>query len=103
MNKFHDEVKNVPVWDNVRKIVIVGERVVPEKVIEGIEDVFRLPVKTGVCLVRPFEKLPQERIGYVGSLGMLDHLRNERKRYKLSSNFIKRSFNKTLNFLDRYF
>ncbi|MFH1837414.1 MAG: hypothetical protein ABH862_04815 [Candidatus Omnitrophota bacterium] len=99
---YHD-VKDMAALDNARKIVITGEGEIPDKVIEGIEDIFRLPVKIGTCSVRPFEKLPHERMGYVGSLGICDHFNKEREKHPSSTKLIKRLVNRSLNFLDNYF
>ncbi|MDP8259218.1 MAG: hypothetical protein P9L90_07370 [Candidatus Aadella gelida] len=103
LQKLYDKVRDVPGSDNVRRIFVTAESDVPDKTIEAIEDVFGLPAKNGICAVRPFEKLPQERIGYIGTLGIIDHLYNERKKYNRSDSIMKRAGHVVTTFLDRYF
>jgi len=90
-------------WEKVRKVMVTGEGALADNLIESLEGFFTVPVMAGSCISRPFEDLPPEKTGYIGSLGILDHLQQEKQKRRLSSNMIKRGFNRALGFIDRYF
>ena len=103
LDKFISKLISLPGWDKVSKIKVIGEGVLADNIIESLEKVFAFPVAAGTCLVKPFEELPPERGGYIASLGMLDYLQEERHKKRHTGNLLKRSFDKTIAFLDRYF
>lgn len=90
-------------WTDVRKILVTGEGALNHELIESLEEVFDFPVKAGTCIAKPFENLPPDRAGYIGSLGMLDYLQQEKKGQKQAGNLPKRVYYRILNFIDRYF
>jgi hypothetical protein len=103
LEKLISRIVSLVGWEKTRKVVVIGEGALIDSLIESLEGVFALPVTAGTCISRPFEHLPPERTGYVGSLGILDYLQQEKHKQRLSGNIIKRGFNRTLGFIDRYF
>ena len=96
-------IKSLPGWEEIRKIVMIGEGELSNSLLEYAEEGFNLPVASGVCIARPLEDLPPDRAGYITSLGMLDYLSEENKRRRIEKNPAKRFLNRVLHFLDRYF
>ena len=90
-------------WEKVRKVTVIGAGVLIDNLIESMEGFFTVPVTAGTCISKPFEDLPPERTGYIGSLGILDHLQQEKRKQRSDNNMIKRSLNRALGFIDRYF
>ncbi|MFH1411125.1 MAG: cell division protein FtsA [Candidatus Omnitrophota bacterium] len=103
LRTLYSDTKSLEGWDKVRKIVVFFEDAMTEEFIDAAENVFKLPVKIGNCSVRPFEKLPQDRVGYVGSLGMLDYLYSERLKDRRNTDLFKGAADKIINFIDSYF
>ena len=94
---------SVPGWDRVSKIILVGEGILAENMIESLEKVFAFPVIAGTCMVRPFEELPPDRGGYISSLGLLDYLREQRQKKRRTGSLLKTAVDRGVSFLDRYF
>jgi len=90
-------------WDKVREIVITGDAALDEGILEPMQALSSHPVRFGFCLARPYEELPAERAGHIGSLGMLDYLYETKKGKRMEGNLFKQTFSKTLSFLDKYF
>ena len=90
-------------WDKIRKVVVIGQGAFISEFIELLEKLFGLPASAGNCISKPFEDLPHERTGYIGTLGILDYLHEEKLKERSERNIAKRTFNKVLNFVDRYF
>ena len=84
-------------------MVVIGEGTLMDDLIDSLEELFPFHVNAGICTSKPFEELLPERAAYIRSLGVLDYLEEERQRLKNHRNIFKRTFNKTLNFLDKYF
>ena len=98
-----DSIMRTGGWERVRKVVIIGEGSLESELIEKLEDLFAVPVKPGVCTAKSYEKLPAERAGYITSLGILDHLQEKRKKHHFESNILRKSRNKVLGFIEKYF
>ncbi len=96
-------IQALPGWDKVKQLVVTGDGTLEDDLIESLEKKFRHPVRVGMCAVKPFEDLPPERMGYIESLGILDHLHAERKKKRQERNIFRRTFNKVTGFLERYF
>jgi cell division ATPase FtsA len=97
------QIVSLPGWRKVHRAVITGRGAMADGLIENLEKSFNLPVEIGTCLVKPFEELPPERMRYLGNIGILDYLREEKLKERRHDSFIKRCFNKILAFMDRYF
>ena len=97
------QIISLPGWRRVHRVVVTGRGAMADGLIENLEKSFNLPVEIGTCLVKPFEELPPERMRYVGNIGILDYLREEKLKERSHASFIKHCFNKTLAFIDRYF
>ena len=97
------KITTMPAWEKARKIIIVGGGALMHDMVELLETSFTIPVKAGVCISRPFEDLPPDRTGYIGSLGILDCLQQERQKDRLEGNLLKRGINRALSFIERYF
>ncbi|MFH1665258.1 MAG: hypothetical protein ABIA77_03825 [Candidatus Omnitrophota bacterium] len=93
----------LPGWENVALAVVTGDGTLEDNLIESLETSLSIPVKAGTCIARPFEDLPADRAGYIGSLGILDHLKKEKMRERPGGNMLKRGVNSVLGFLDKYF
>lgn len=96
-------IRELTGWDKVKQVVVIGDGTHEDDLIESLEKRFNCPVRAGVCAVKPFEDLPPERMGYIESLGILDHLNVERKKKRQERNILKRTYNKVVGFLERYF
>jgi hypothetical protein len=103
LEKLVSRVISLQGWNSVRSMTVIGEGGLTHDLVESLERSFPVPVKAGTCIARPFEDLPPERIGYIGSLGILDHLQEENKGRMRSGNVLKRGFHRFLGFVDRYF
>ncbi len=103
LEKLASRVISLQGWNNVRSMVVIGEGGLTHDLVESLERSFPVPVRAGTCIARPFEDLPPERIGYIGSLGILDYLQEENKGRMRSGNVLKRGFHRVLSFMDRYF
>ncbi len=90
-------------WNRVQEVVIIGKGALEDNTIDAMERFFPYRVRAGSCVCKPFEELPQERYGYIGSLGILDYLQEEKNRRKQAGNILKRALNRTLGFIDKYF
>ncbi|MBD3426207.1 MAG: hypothetical protein GF409_03130 [Candidatus Omnitrophica bacterium] len=90
-------------WSKVERIVITGEGVLNPDLIEAVDELFTQPVKAASCIAKPFEDLPPDRAGYTGSLGILDHLQQEKKAERMGCNILQRGYYRILSFIDRYF
>jgi cell division protein FtsA len=90
-------------WGNVRKIIVTDADAMTDDVIEELERSFKRPTRIGTFLVKPFEELPPERMRYMGNIGMLDYLRENRLKERRCGTLARRVFNKILAFIDRYF
>lgn len=103
LKKLVSRIVSLSGWGKVRKVVIAGEEVIIDDLVESLEKMFTVPVIAGTCIVRPFEDLPPERAEYIGSLGILDHLQEENRFRHVSDNVVRRNFSRAMRFLDRYF
>ncbi len=101
--KLLSRVNSLEGWRNVRNVIVTGEGSLKHDLIESIERSFPVPVRAGACISKPFEDLPPERTGYIGSLGVLDHLQEEKKKQKREGNYLRRGIARVLAFIDRYF
>ncbi|MGB2601923.1 MAG: hypothetical protein WBD00_02575 [Candidatus Omnitrophota bacterium] len=90
-------------WRDVRKMLVTGEGALEHEMIESLEKIFTFPVKAGTCIAKPFEDLPPDRAGYIGSLGILDYLQEEKNGQKLAGNLLSKIYYRILSFIDRYF
>jgi hypothetical protein len=103
MDSLISGVVSLPEWDRVLKIVVTGRGAMVDSIIEPLEGSLKKPVEIGTFLVKPFEDFPPERTRYLGNVGILDYLREEKLKERPSGNLAKRSFSKVLAFVDRYF
>jgi len=103
LEKISDRVRSLSGWDGVKKIVVTGEAALVDGVIERLEALLEIPVTAGTCAVRPLEDLPVSRAGYIGVLGILDHLQEERLRTRVPGSGIQRIMRNVTGFLDKYF
>ncbi|MFH1305189.1 MAG: hypothetical protein ABIH74_02150 [Candidatus Omnitrophota bacterium] len=103
LEKMTAEVALFPAWKKARGIVVIGEGSTVDGLIESLERIFSLPAKAGSCIAKPHENLPPERAGYIGNLGILDHLRQEDRKRRPGGNIAKRGLAMALEFVDRYF
>ena len=94
---------NEPGWENVKEIIVVSEDELKDDLIRQMEAQLNRPVKEGTCMSRPFEYLPADRMAYIGCLGILDHLHEERKSRKIEKNTFKRIVRMFIGFMDKYF
>jgi len=101
--KLIPRIVSLPGWEKVRKAVVIGEGAFIDNLAESLGKSFAFPVTSGTCIVRVFENLPPERAGYIGSLGILDYLQEEKRKQCPGGNIIKRGFNRALGFIDKYF
>ncbi|MBD3379889.1 MAG: hypothetical protein GF408_05445 [Candidatus Omnitrophica bacterium] len=88
---------------NTPKVVVTGEGAMAEGLIEEIENDYEGSVVSGTCFAGPYEDLPPERAAYIEALGVIDHLREERKKDHLWGGYLRQAFNSALIFLDKYF
>jgi len=103
LKELTNQISSVPGWPEARKVVVSGEGATIENLIESLDKLIALPVVAGTCAVRPFEDLPAGRAEYTGSLGILDHILEERRLCRPPDNLISNNLNKAVRFLDRYF
>lgn len=103
VNHLTSALRSLAGWENVREIVLTGEATMKEGILEPLENLSHHPVRFGFCIARPFEDLPAERRGYIGSLGMLDYLHREKKMQRIQGNLFQQTFHKTLSFINKYF
>jgi len=103
LEKLAGEFAKTDGWEKARKTVVIGEGTLVDGLIESLETVLPVPVTAGMCASRPLEELLPERAAYVRSLGVLDHLQQERRRGKDHRNILKRAANRAINFIDKYF
>ncbi|MFH1847386.1 MAG: hypothetical protein ABH869_07530 [Candidatus Omnitrophota bacterium] len=96
-------ITGLPYWQKVNKISLIGEGSLKDSLIETLEERFNIPISTGVCKVRPSEDLPADRMGYIGSLGVLDYLTEERRTTQTDRSIIPRGINAVMGFIDKYF
>jgi len=96
-------IVSLEAWGKINKIILIGRATLTEEMSEHLEKIFNLPVTVGSCSAKPFEDLPTARSGYIASLGMLDWLQKEKHTKRQEGNILKRGFNRTLAFIDRYF
>ncbi len=92
-----------PGWKDVKEIIVVSEDELNDELIKKLEEKLHCPVTEGKCLSRPFEYLPADRMAYIGCLGILDHLREERKTRKSEKNAFKKVLRQVTSFMDKYF
>jgi cell division ATPase FtsA len=88
---------------NLKGIVVTGDSDMSEKVIEAMEQLLSYPVRYGSCMPKPGEELPLDRMGYVGCLGVLDHIRQQEDLKNMGGSFFTRIYNKVISFADEYF
>ena len=98
-----EKISSVGGWDRISKIVVIGDAVHNEGLMEFMEEVFHKTVTCGSCIAQPLEELPPERTAYISTLGMLDYLKEENQKKKHSRSLIKRGVNSVLVFIDKYF
>ena len=98
-----EQLKNFDQWGNVSKILLVGEGVFQETLIEEMERSFDIPTKVGFCAAKPFEELPLDRTTYASSLGAIDFLKHERAKKRIEGNLFKHIISGICSFLDKYF
>lgn len=103
LEKLLSQVALLPGWEKIQKIVTIGEGTLKDDLVESLEEFFKIPIMVGTCIAKPFEDLLPERAEYIGSLGILDHLQQEKEKQRLSGSVFKRSLNKVLTFIDKYF
>ncbi|MFC1480516.1 hypothetical protein ACFL5Y_03615, partial [Candidatus Omnitrophota bacterium] len=103
LEKTLPQIVSLSGWDKARKAMVIGEGARMDNLTESLEGLLGLSVTVGTCIVKPFEELPPERTGYIGSLGILDYLQQENQRQRLESNIIKKILNSILTFLNHYF
>jgi len=103
LKELTSRISSVPGWPEARKVVVSGEGATIENLIESLDKLIALPVVAGTCAVRPFEDLPAGRAEYTGSLGILDHILEERRLRRPPDNLLSNNLNKAVRFLDRYF
>ncbi|MFQ5953073.1 MAG: hypothetical protein ACE5JK_06685 [Candidatus Omnitrophota bacterium] len=103
MGSLVSQVISLPGWNKVRRVVVTGRGAMIDNIVEALEESFNCPTEIGTFLVKPFEELPPERMRYLGNIGILDCLREEKLRERRSGSLIKRGFGRVLAFLDRYF
>jgi hypothetical protein len=97
-----NELRGMKGWKYVKRIILTGEAVMNDNFIELLEPRFQMPVKAGKCLSKPFEHLPPDKTGYIGSLGMIDFLQEKRQKKKKSAPW--RLFGDYItSFIDEYF
>ncbi len=103
LEKLAHQIVSLAAWPKINKIVLIGRAALMEEMVEKLENIFKIPTTVGSCVAKPFEDLPAARSGYIASLGILDWLQEEKNRKRREGNIIKRGFNRTLAFIDRYF
>jgi hypothetical protein len=103
MNSFIKRIVSLAGWDKVHRIVVTGRGAMVDSIIESLDKSLHCPTEIGTFLVKPLEELPPERMRYLGNIGMLDYFQEEKLKKHTSGSLIKRSFNKVLTFVDRYF
>ncbi len=92
-----------PSWKYSRHVVMSGEGGFVDNLIETFEEVLCTKVKIGTCKIKPFENLPNDRMGYASCLGILDYLNQEKSHEVESKNILKRAKNHIISFIDSYF
>jgi len=103
LEKMFDRIRSLSGWDGVIKTVVTGEGALMDGVIERLEALLGIPVTAGTCAVRPLEDLPVSRAGYIGVLGILDHLQEERRHTRTPGRGLQRIARNVTGFLDKYF
>ncbi len=103
LGELTSRIRQYPEWKQTKRIVLTGEGSMYEGMLESWESSLNSPVKIGNCLARPFENLPEDRMGYIVSLGILDHLYREKQQNRLANNLINGAFYRVTGFIDKYF
>ncbi|MFA6636062.1 MAG: cell division protein FtsA [Candidatus Omnitrophota bacterium] len=101
--KFFKELSSMRGWEKMRRIVVSGMKAPPEEFLRETEKFSGLPVRVGFPSARPFEDLPEDGASYASVLGILDHIRGERRGTCSETNLFKKIFNKVTCVLDEYF
>jgi cell division protein FtsA len=103
LDKLTSRITSLPGWNNVKKTVLTGRASMIDNLIEAIEKSIGRHVDIGTFVVNPLEEHPPERMRYLGNIGILDYLREEKLKRRTSRNLFRRSLNRVLTFVDRYF
>jgi len=90
-------------WEYAREIVITGEYGLHEGMTETFREITGLKTSMGLCISKPLEHLPSDRIRYAGCLGLLDHLEKKNDPPRVKENILKRISRRILSFMDKYF
>ncbi|MBF0493596.1 MAG: hypothetical protein HQL28_00510 [Candidatus Omnitrophica bacterium] len=102
LDKVVSLMQDFPDWKNVKKVAVLCEWGV-DGVAEKIEKSINIPVVTALCINKPEENLPIERIAYTGCLGVLDILEQEQKGLLGDKNPVDKLITKAIDFFDSYF
>jgi len=90
-------------WGEMNKVIALGDGIMRDALIEELERSFDLAVEIGSCAVKPFEHLPDDRMGYVVSLGMMDYMQQDMQKRRTADSLLGNTFHRAVEFLDRYF
>ena len=96
-------IKDLSLWNKTRKVVLIGEGLIVDNMIELMEQKFKIPVQAGICCLRPSEKMFPERNSYIGNLGILDYLQDKKKNLYANKSVIGRFSNSVGSFMNKYF
>lgn len=98
-----ERIESLDGWITCSRYIVISEGTLADGIIEVMEKYFSGRVEAGSCQGRQFEDLPQERMGYIGSLGVLDYLQQEKQKKRISGGPIKQAITKAMLFVDKYF
>lgn len=102
MSDILEKLRNMKGWKYVKKVILTGEAVLNDNLIELIEPHFDFPVQAGKCISKPFEHLPPDKAGYIGSLGVIDFLHEKMLKKKISGGIYFLA-ERISSFIDSYF
>jgi cell division protein FtsA len=103
LDELSTELRTMKGWEQVREIVIAGEYGLHEGMAETLREMTGLKTSMGLCISKPLEHLPSDRIRYAGCLGLLDHLEKKKGSERSAGNILKRIFRRICGFMDKYF
>jgi cell division protein FtsA len=89
--------------DDIAEVIVTGEEPPEDRVLVAMEEELGKSVKCGGCSSREGESLPENRMAYLGCLGVIDLLKEERENRIKFRNIVMRALNRVLTFLDEYF